>query len=168
MIVCYYIFISNINMLLIILYVVLDQVSFLCVWHKPASGGARLLCTPKWGGAASSASYTIVLMPMQGILGRSISYQRTCSWHCRTRRSTSSILVSMRLRVVYCSCRDMEKVVKAYGKVFHFKQVDKGDNLPLGLPNSWWLSLQMASSINNLLKVFPAVISPCTNKIINI
>ena len=30
--------------------------------------------------------------------------------------------------------QDMEKVVKTYGKVFHFWQVDKGDNLPLGLP----------------------------------
>ncbi|GLT90168.1 hypothetical protein SLE2022_081140 [Rubroshorea leprosula] len=28
----------------------------------------------------------------------------------------------------------MEKVCKTYGKVFHFWQVDKGDNLPLGLP----------------------------------
>ncbi|CAM8985399.1 unnamed protein product [Rhodiola kirilowii] len=31
--------------------------------------------------------------------------------------------------------QDMEKVVKTYGKVFHFWQVDKGDKLPLGLPN---------------------------------
>ncbi|KAK9991320.1 hypothetical protein SO802_026305 [Lithocarpus litseifolius] len=30
--------------------------------------------------------------------------------------------------------QDMEKVVKTYGKVFNFWQVDKGDNLPLGLP----------------------------------
>ncbi|XP_059630337.1 oil body-associated protein 1A-like [Cornus florida] len=30
--------------------------------------------------------------------------------------------------------KDMEKVCKTYGKVFHFWQVDKGDNLPLGLP----------------------------------
>ncbi|GLT47663.1 hypothetical protein SLA2020_213390 [Shorea laevis] len=27
-----------------------------------------------------------------------------------------------------------EKVCKTYGKVFHFWPVDKGDNLPLGLP----------------------------------
>lgn len=30
--------------------------------------------------------------------------------------------------------QDMEKVAKTYGKVFHFWQVDRGDNLPLGLP----------------------------------
>ncbi|GLT50748.1 hypothetical protein SLA2020_242110 [Shorea laevis] len=30
--------------------------------------------------------------------------------------------------------QDMEKVCETYGKVFHFWQVDKGDNLPLGLP----------------------------------
>ncbi|GKV18429.1 hypothetical protein SLEP1_g28816 [Rubroshorea leprosula] len=30
--------------------------------------------------------------------------------------------------------QDMEKVCKTHGKVFHFWQVDKGDNLPLGLP----------------------------------
>uniref|UniRef100_A0A7N0T9I5 Oil body-associated protein 1A n=1 Tax=Kalanchoe fedtschenkoi TaxID=63787 RepID=A0A7N0T9I5_KALFE len=30
--------------------------------------------------------------------------------------------------------QDMEKVVKTYGKVFHFWQVDKGHTLPLGLP----------------------------------
>ncbi|KAE8022919.1 hypothetical protein FH972_008680 [Carpinus fangiana] len=29
---------------------------------------------------------------------------------------------------------DLEKVAKTYGKVFHFWQVDKGNNLPLGLP----------------------------------
>ena len=30
--------------------------------------------------------------------------------------------------------RDMEKVCKTYGKVYHFWQVDKGDTLPLGVP----------------------------------
>ncbi|KAF5752534.1 hypothetical protein HS088_TW01G00449 [Tripterygium wilfordii] len=30
--------------------------------------------------------------------------------------------------------QDLEKVCKTYGKVFHFWQVDKGDNLPLGPP----------------------------------
>jgi hypothetical protein len=30
--------------------------------------------------------------------------------------------------------QDLEKVAKTYGKVFHFWQVDRGDNLPLGLP----------------------------------
>lgn len=30
--------------------------------------------------------------------------------------------------------QDLEKVAKTYGKTFHFWQVDKGDNLPLGLP----------------------------------
>ncbi|XP_077212042.1 naphthalene 1,2-dioxygenase subunit alpha (DUF1264) [Tasmannia lanceolata] len=30
--------------------------------------------------------------------------------------------------------RELEKVCKTYGKVFHFWQVDKGDSLPLGLP----------------------------------
>ncbi|RWR87192.1 oil body-associated protein 1B-like protein [Cinnamomum micranthum f. kanehirae] len=30
--------------------------------------------------------------------------------------------------------RDLEKVCKTYGKTFHFWQVDKGDTLPLGLP----------------------------------
>lgn len=29
---------------------------------------------------------------------------------------------------------DLEKVCKTYGKTVHFWQVDKGDNLPLGLP----------------------------------
>ncbi|KAF5199411.1 Oil body-associated protein 1a [Thalictrum thalictroides] len=29
---------------------------------------------------------------------------------------------------------DLDKVCKTYGKVFHFWQVDKGDSLPLGLP----------------------------------
>lgn len=29
---------------------------------------------------------------------------------------------------------DMEKVCKTYGKVFHFWQVDRGDILPLGIP----------------------------------
>lgn len=29
---------------------------------------------------------------------------------------------------------DLEKVCKTYGKVFHFWQFDKGDSLPLGLP----------------------------------
>lgn len=29
---------------------------------------------------------------------------------------------------------DLEKVCKTYGKVFHFWQVDRGDTLPLGLP----------------------------------
>uniref|UniRef100_A0A5B7BZE9 Oil body-associated protein 1A n=1 Tax=Davidia involucrata TaxID=16924 RepID=A0A5B7BZE9_DAVIN len=31
--------------------------------------------------------------------------------------------------------QDLEKVCKTYGKVIHFWQVDKGDNLPLGLPH---------------------------------
>ncbi|KAK6930647.1 Oil body-associated protein-like [Dillenia turbinata] len=30
--------------------------------------------------------------------------------------------------------QDLEKVSKTYGKTIHFWQVDKGDNLPLGLP----------------------------------
>ncbi|MED6157713.1 Oil body-associated protein 1A [Stylosanthes scabra] len=30
--------------------------------------------------------------------------------------------------------RDLELVCKTYGKVYHFWQVDKGDSLPLGLP----------------------------------
>ncbi|KDP32564.1 hypothetical protein JCGZ_13114 [Jatropha curcas] len=30
--------------------------------------------------------------------------------------------------------QDLEKVCKTYGKTIHFWQVDKGDNLPLGLP----------------------------------
>ncbi|XP_065867737.1 oil body-associated protein 1B-like [Euphorbia lathyris] len=30
--------------------------------------------------------------------------------------------------------QDLEKVAKTYGKTFHFWQVDKGDALPLGLP----------------------------------
>ncbi|KAJ4828830.1 Oil body-associated protein 1A [Turnera subulata] len=30
--------------------------------------------------------------------------------------------------------QDLEKVAKTYGKTIHFWQVDKGDNLPLGLP----------------------------------
>ncbi|XP_050203311.1 oil body-associated protein 1A-like [Mercurialis annua] len=30
--------------------------------------------------------------------------------------------------------QDLEKVAKTYGKTFHFWQVDKGDNLPLGIP----------------------------------
>ncbi|KAH0464190.1 hypothetical protein IEQ34_006976 [Dendrobium chrysotoxum] len=31
--------------------------------------------------------------------------------------------------------RDLEKVAKTYGKTFHFWQVDRGDELPLGIPN---------------------------------
>ncbi|XP_031477832.1 oil body-associated protein 1A-like [Nymphaea colorata] len=31
--------------------------------------------------------------------------------------------------------QDLEKVCKTYGKTFHFWQVDRGDALPLGLPN---------------------------------
>ncbi|KAK2389233.1 Oil body-associated protein 1A [Trifolium repens] len=30
--------------------------------------------------------------------------------------------------------KDMEKVCKTYGKVYHFWQVDRGDELPLGIP----------------------------------
>ncbi|KAI9195845.1 hypothetical protein LWI28_018682 [Acer negundo] len=30
--------------------------------------------------------------------------------------------------------KDLEKVCKTYGKTIHFWQVDKGDNLPLGIP----------------------------------
>eukprot|EP00258_Populus_trichocarpa_P024294 XP_024440313.1 LOW QUALITY PROTEIN: oil body-associated protein 1A [Populus trichocarpa] len=30
--------------------------------------------------------------------------------------------------------QDLEKVCKTYGKTFHFWQIDRGDNLPLGLP----------------------------------
>lgn len=30
--------------------------------------------------------------------------------------------------------KDMELVCKTYGKVIHFWQVDRGDNLPLGIP----------------------------------
>jgi hypothetical protein len=30
--------------------------------------------------------------------------------------------------------QDREKVCKTYGKTFHFWQIDRGDNLPLGLP----------------------------------
>ncbi|PPS01478.1 hypothetical protein GOBAR_AA19197 [Gossypium barbadense] len=30
--------------------------------------------------------------------------------------------------------QDLDKVCKTYGKTIHFWQVDKGDNLPLGLP----------------------------------
>ncbi|TYI11906.1 hypothetical protein ES332_A09G239000v1 [Gossypium tomentosum] len=30
--------------------------------------------------------------------------------------------------------QDLDKVCKTYGKAIHFWQVDKGDNLPLGLP----------------------------------
>ncbi|XP_020583281.1 oil body-associated protein 1A-like [Phalaenopsis equestris] len=31
--------------------------------------------------------------------------------------------------------RDLEKVAKTYGKTFHFWQVDRGDELPLGVPS---------------------------------
>lgn len=30
--------------------------------------------------------------------------------------------------------QDLEKVCRTYGKVFHFWQVDRGDSLPLGIP----------------------------------
>lgn len=30
--------------------------------------------------------------------------------------------------------QDLKKVCKTYGKVFHFWQVDRGDSLPLGIP----------------------------------
>ncbi|CAN1253223.1 Oil body-associated protein 1A [Linum perenne] len=30
--------------------------------------------------------------------------------------------------------QDLEKVAKTYGKTIHFWQVDRGDNLPLGIP----------------------------------
>ncbi|KAJ0489006.1 putative Oil body-associated protein [Helianthus annuus] len=30
--------------------------------------------------------------------------------------------------------KDLEKVAKTYGKTIHFWQVDRGDELPLGLP----------------------------------
>ncbi|OMO71093.1 hypothetical protein CCACVL1_18448 [Corchorus capsularis] len=30
--------------------------------------------------------------------------------------------------------QDLDKVCKTYGKTIHFWQIDKGDNLPLGLP----------------------------------
>jgi hypothetical protein len=44
----------------------------------------------------------------------------------RCRRAASSSGVVER--------RDLEKVAKTYGKIIHFWQVDRGDVVPLGLP----------------------------------
>ncbi|GKV51017.1 hypothetical protein SLEP1_g57694 [Rubroshorea leprosula] len=54
-------------------------------------------------------------------------------WHSHGYEVKSEVLFIPRIPGLI-QRQDMEKVCKTYGKVFHFWQVDKGDNLPLGLP----------------------------------
>ncbi|KAK9289102.1 hypothetical protein L1049_017574 [Liquidambar formosana] len=48
--------------------------------------------------------------------------------------------------------QDLEKVCKTYGKVFHFWQADKGDNLPLGLPQVMMALTRDGQLYENLAK----------------
>ncbi|KAM7280164.1 hypothetical protein ACFE04_007298 [Oxalis oulophora] len=48
--------------------------------------------------------------------------------------------------------KDMEKVSKTYGKVYHFWQVDKGDNLPLGLPQVMFSITRDGQLYDNLIQ----------------
>lgn len=54
-------------------------------------------------------------------------------WHSHEYEVKSGVLFMPRVPGVI-ERRDMEKVCKTYGKVWHFWEVDKGDNLPLGIP----------------------------------
>ncbi|KAL8104577.1 oil body-associated protein 1B-like [Apium graveolens] len=46
--------------------------------------------------------------------------------------------------------QDLDKVAKTYGKVFHFWQVDKGDDLPLGIPQVMMALTRDGQLYNNL------------------
>ncbi|KAJ8634398.1 hypothetical protein MRB53_027734 [Persea americana] len=48
--------------------------------------------------------------------------------------------------------RDLEKVCKTYGKTFHFWQVDKGDTLPLGLPQVMYAFTRDGQLDDNLVQ----------------
>ncbi|XP_060671256.1 oil body-associated protein 1A isoform X2 [Ziziphus jujuba] len=48
--------------------------------------------------------------------------------------------------------KDMEKVCKTYGKTIHFWQVDKGDTLPLGIPQLMYAFTRDGQLYDNLLR----------------
>jgi hypothetical protein len=54
-------------------------------------------------------------------------------WHSHEYEVKSGILFLPGVPKV-AEVKEMDEVAKTYGKVFHFWQVDRGDTLPLGLP----------------------------------
>ncbi|CAA6668187.1 unnamed protein product [Spirodela intermedia] len=54
-------------------------------------------------------------------------------WHSHEYEVKSGVLFMPSIPAVF-ERMDLEKVCKTYGKTFHFWQVDRGDALPLGLP----------------------------------
>ncbi|CBI39418.3 hypothetical protein VitviT2T_007249 [Vitis vinifera] len=54
-------------------------------------------------------------------------------WHSHEFEVKSGVLFMPRMPALV-ERQDLEKVCKTYGKTIHFWQVDRGDNLPLGLP----------------------------------
>lgn len=54
-------------------------------------------------------------------------------WHSHEFEVKSGVLFMPRMPGVV-ERQDLEKVCKTYGKTIHFWQVDRGDNLPLGIP----------------------------------
>lgn len=51
--------------------------------------------------------------------------------------------------------QDMEKLAKTYGKVFHFWQVDRKDNLPLGIPQLMMAFTREGQIYDDLVKGTP-------------
>lgn len=54
-------------------------------------------------------------------------------WHTHLYEVTSGVLFMPRIPGPI-EKTEMDKVCKTYGKTIHFWQIDKGDDLPLGLP----------------------------------
>ncbi|PPR04690.1 hypothetical protein CVT24_011907 [Panaeolus cyanescens] len=61
-------------------------------------------------------------------------------WHSHVFEVKSGTLIMPKPDLVpeaaweYAENKEMEQVIKLYGKVYHFWQVDRGDKLPLGMP----------------------------------
>ncbi|XP_061338751.1 oil body-associated protein 1B-like [Gastrolobium bilobum] len=53
--------------------------------------------------------------------------------------------------------KDMENVCKTYGKVYHFWQVDKGDTLPLGIP-------QLMMSLTRDGQIYDELVQSCAKR----
>ncbi|KAJ7957291.1 Oil body-associated protein like [Quillaja saponaria] len=59
--------------------------------------------------------------------------EEKCLWHSHEYEVKSGVLFMPGIPGPI-QRQDLDKVCKTYGKVFHFWQIDKGDTLPLGLP----------------------------------
>ncbi|KAG6575335.1 Oil body-associated protein 1A, partial [Cucurbita argyrosperma subsp. sororia] len=100
------------------------RVSFLLTRHDEAAGGSPLLRPPERGGIEYIISENLFL---------TLPDEEKRFWHSHEYEVKSGTLFMPGVPGAIERV-DMEKVCKTYGKVFHFWQVDRGDILPLGIP----------------------------------